>query len=110
MSNHLLFFVEKLKENDYFYLKSLNKMGCNCKKKINTKYVDNEEFGYTELKKISGFAKVGNAILQFLFGILISAIIIVGLIPACLYIIFSVCTGREMVARIPDTSKWFKKK
>lgn len=85
-------------------------MGCNCKKKANTKYVDNEEFGYTELKKISGFAKMGSIALQFLFGLLIAAIIIVGLIPACIYIIFSVCTGREMVARIPDPSKWFKKK
>ena len=27
-------------------------MACNCKKNVNTKYVDNEEFGYTELKKV----------------------------------------------------------
>lgn len=85
-------------------------MGCNCKKKVNAKYVDNEEFGYTELKKISGFAKVGNMILQFLFGLLIAAIVIVGLIPLCCYLIFSICTGREMAIHIPDPSKWFKKK
>ena len=85
-------------------------MGCNCKKKPNTKYVDNEEFGYTELKKVSAFSKMGNVIAQFFFGLLIAAIIIAGLIPACLYIIFSVCTGRQMVARIPDFNKWLKKK
>lgn len=85
-------------------------MGCNCKNKPNTKYVDNEEFGYTELKKVSGFAKMGNAISQFFFGLLIAAIMIIGLIPACCYIIFCVCAGKQMVARIPDLSKWLKKK
>lgn len=85
-------------------------MGCNCKKKPNTKYVDNEEFGYTELRKVSMFAKMGNAIAQFFFGLLVAFIIIVGLMPACLYIIFCLCTGKEMIARIPDLSKWGKRK
>ena len=44
-------------------------MGCNCKKNVNTKYVDNEDFGYTELKKISGLAKMGNVVGQFFFGL-----------------------------------------
>ena len=34
-------------------------MACNCKKNVNTKYVDNENFGYTEIKKINGLAKMG---------------------------------------------------
>ena len=85
-------------------------MACNCKKNVNTKYVDNKNFGYTELKRISGLTKMGNAVGQFFFGLLVALIMITALIPACCYIIFCLCTGKEMSARIPDFSKWLKKK
>ena len=66
-------------ENNYFYLKTLNKMGCNCKKNVNKKYIEGE-LDFEEAYKISGFSKVVNAIVQFFFGLLISAILIVGII------------------------------
>lgn len=83
-------------------------MGCNCKKNINKKYIEGE-LDFEEAYKISGFSKVVNAIFQFFFGLLISAILIVGIIPMLLYVIFSVCTGTNMSFKIPNLTKWLKK-
>lgn len=84
-------------------------MGCNCKTKPNAKYMDNDEVSQLMPKEANGVEVIGNKILQFFFGLLISVILIIGLIPALLYIIFCVCTGKQMSARIPDFRKWFKK-
>lgn len=84
-------------------------MGCSCKKKVNTKYMDDEEKLENELRKMNGVEKIGNAVGQFFFGLLISVILIIGLIPLCCYIIFSACTGRDMSIRIPNLFKMVKK-
>lgn len=83
-------------------------MACSCKKKVNEKYLEDGQ-SHILPEKESVLGKIGNAIFQFFFGLVISTIMIVGLIPACCYIIFCVCTGKEMEARIPNLSKWLKK-
>lgn len=80
-------------------------MGCSCKQNVNTNYTDNKK-SETERGMLT---KVVTAILQFLFGLLVSVIMIIGLFPLFGYIIFSVCTGRDMHVRIPNFIQWFKK-
>lgn len=84
-------------------------MGCNCKKNVNKKYLSDEEKFENELRKLNGIEKVGNTIGQFFFGLIISSIVIIGLIPFLGYLIFCLCFGREMGVRIPNFRKWFKK-
>lgn len=83
-------------------------MSCNCKKKPNSKYIDNDELGQTEIVEASFLSKIGNAICQFFFGILIGLIIIIGIIPFLLYIIFNICIGKETEIRIPNIQKHLK--
>ena len=81
-------------------------MGCTCKKKVNSKYLDTEE---QEEKKLNGLQKVLMVIGQFLFGILITCIIVIGLVPFLIIVMIHVCTGKKLSFRIPDLTKLLQK-
>lgn len=84
-------------------------MACSCKKNVNDKYLTDDERLENKLKELNGIEKIGGVFLQFFFGLLVGAIIIIGLIPFCLYIIVSMCIGRTISVRIPNFFKWLKK-
>lgn len=84
-------------------------MACNCKKNVNNKYLTAEEKDENEIRELNGVEKFGYALVQFLSGLLISTIVIVGLVPFLAYLIFCLCFGKEMGVRIPNFTKWFKK-
>lgn len=89
-------------------------MGCNCKKKTYDKlkkYADNrEEIEKEEYKLNNGFINnIARIIGQFIFGISVSVILIVILIPMVLYLIFCLLTGKEPVVVIKNPQKFFKK-
>lgn len=81
-------------------------MGCACKKKVNSKYLDTEE---QEEKELNGLQKVLMIIGQFLFGILITCIIAIGLVPFLAIVMIHVCTGKKMNFKIPDLTKLSQK-
>lgn len=84
-------------------------MACGCNKKVNKKYLSENEQNELDIRQFNGIEKIGNAIGQFFFGIIISLVMIVGFIPFAVYIMFCICTGRNMSVRIPDLAKWNKK-
>lgn len=84
-------------------------MGCSCKKNVNEKYLTDEEKLENKLKELNGVEKVGGVFLQFLFGLLVGAIIILGLIPFCLYMIICMCIGKTISVRIPNFFKYGEK-
>jgi len=70
-------------------------MGCNCKKKIDTiteKYSDGEA---TEERQ-NIFQKIGGKIVQFIFGILFSAIIIVMTVPFLIFVCAGLILGKDI--------------
>lgn len=85
-------------------------MACACKQKVNKKYLTDEEKLQLELKKMNGIEKIGNVIGQFFFGIIVTLVVIIGVIPIICYVAISSCTGRDMKFRIPNFYKWFNKK
>lgn len=85
-------------------------MACACKQKVNQKYLTDEEKLQLELNKMRGLEKIGNVIGQFFFGILITVVMIIGIIPIVGYVAISACTGKDMQFRIPNFYKWFNKK
>lgn len=71
-------------------------MACNCKNKYNAlrKYADDPQFSDTDISgNIS--LKIVRIILQFFFGILCGAVIIVMIVPALMYIILCLMTGKS---------------
>lgn len=84
-------------------------MGCACNKKPNSKYMAEDEVSQLLPLYRSGMEKIGTGIGQFLFGLLISVIIIVGFIPVLAYVAFCLCFGKQPSFRIPNFMKYMKK-
>ena len=84
-------------------------MSCACKNKVNEKYVDGETYSSSKIVQKSGLGKLTNAVLQFIVGLLVCVIMFICMVPAVLYVMFCVCTGREMNVRIPNFQKWLRK-
>lgn len=82
-------------------------MGCNCKKNVNKKYVDQDELGQTLIEEASMLAKTGNFFMKIFFGLLIAVILLGAILPAFVYIIIRVCLGKELKInlRIPERFK-----
>lgn len=84
-------------------------MACSCKKNVNKKYLTDEEKLENKLKHLNGIEKVGNAFLQFFFGLFMGSIVVIGIIPLCLYIIVCMCIGKTIEVRIPKIKGLLKK-
>lgn len=85
-------------------------MGCACKKRVNPKYVDETNGAEGNKKRVGVIERLSVAILQLCFGLFASVIIIIGLIPLLLVIIYSICTGKQMNVRVPNLQKFLKRK
>ena len=85
-------------------------MGCACKKRVNPKYVDENSGTYGKKKKDGMIEKLLTMMMQLCFGLFASIIIIIGLIPLLLIIMYSICTGKKMNVRVPDLQKLLKRK
>lgn len=81
-------------------------MACNCKKNVNPKYIEDKD---KIMPTKSVFTNIKNFVARFLFGIIVSFVIIIGIVALGVYLITSICLGKEMSIRIPNYKKWFKK-
>lgn len=81
-------------------------MACNCKKNVNPKYLEDKD---KIILTKSAFTNIKNFVARFLFGIIVSFVIIIGIVALGIYLITSICLGKEMSIRIPNYKKWFKK-
>ena len=78
-------------------------MSCNCKNKANA---ISKKYGDGEVEKPRTiFSKIIDFILQFAFGILCGAIIIVMIVPMLLYVIICIMFGKQASFRIKDLEK-----
>lgn len=82
-------------------------MGCNCKNgyKSFEKYSDNGSDGDNGQEKLSFPLKILRIIMQMLFGIFCSAVIIVMVAPMLLYVFYCLITGSQAHFKLKNFSK-----
>lgn len=69
-------------------------MGCNCKEETYEGVRRHSDDGKPVLESMKGFRKVLSVVLRVLFGILLSAIVIVALPFVVVYVVFSAAFGK----------------
>ena len=84
-------------------------MGCNCKKNVNPKYMDNDELNQLSGHAPNIFENLGNLFVRMLIGLIIGIILIISLIPVTLYLVCCIWFGKQPTARISNYTKWLKK-
>ena len=78
-------------------------MACNCKKAAQLRKLDDD---YTPSDdKFNFFEKISAVIAQAFFGIIAGTLLIIGFIPALLYVIGCMIIGKEPVFTIKKFSK-----
>lgn len=82
-------------------------MGCSCKNKVNPKYTDGVDVN--DIREGGFLTKIGNYIVQLLFGLIVCVIMTICVIPFLAYVFVNICIGRKTLIRIPNLTKIGKK-